>query len=502
MVTKTKPARRITWYAVLIISLLVAVLLFRPVWHLLRTGGRGGDILPKVPKGYADDVSRLNQTHMDSLVQLSPHPDSAISQLRGLLRYARQKHLPVSIAGAKHSMGGHTIAPDGVRIDMLPFKKLSLDTTTGILTAGAGALWSEVIPYLNRYSRAVWVMQSDNAFSVGGSVSVNCHGWQHNTPPIASTVVSFRILTADGQLLQCSRQENQELFSLALGGYGLFGVILEVDLQTVSNEIYRYHRLQIPSGEYLDYYRRYVDENPKVRMVFGRLNVNKEDFLEYATLNYFQYEEPAGKNHPLPNPGLAELKRTIFEGTKGDDYGKKLRWDMETLVAKARLGSTHSRNQIMNESPAFFLNQNPNRTDILHEYFIPRRNFNSFIQALQRIVPQYQADLLNVTIRNVYKDEDTFLNYAREEVFAFVLFFNQPITAEAEADMTGLTQELIAAAHASNGVYYLPYRLHASVDQMKQAYPMSEKFFHMKLAYDPDEVFQNKFYQQYRTLQQ
>jgi len=398
---------------------------------------------------------------MDSLVQISPHPDSAVPQLRQLLLYARQQHLPVSIAGAKHSMGGHTIAPDGVRIDMLPFKKLSLDTTTGILTAGAGALWAEVIPYLNRYGRAVRVMQSDNAFSVGGSVSVNCHGWQHNTPPIASTVVSFRILTADGQLLQCSRQKNQELFSLALGGYGLFGVILEVDLQTVPNEVYSYHRQQMPSQEYLDYYRQYVDENPKVRMVFGRLNVDKEDFLEKATLNYFQYELPAGKNHPLPSPGFTGLKQTIFEGTKGDDYGKKLRWDLEGVVAKTMLGSTYSRNQIMNESPAFFLNQDPKRTDILHEYFIPRRNFNSFIQALQRIVPHHQTDLLNVTIRNVYKDEDTFLNYAREEVFAFVLFFNQPISAEAEADMTGLTRELVAAAHGLNGVYYLPYRLHA-----------------------------------------
>jgi hypothetical protein len=334
-------------------GLLVGVLLFRPAWHLIKAGDRGGDTIPEVPKGYANDVSRLNQTRIDSLVQISPHSDSVILQLRQLLQYAQKRQLPVSIAGAKHSMGGHTIAPDGVRIDMLPFKKLSLDTTTGILTAGAGALWSEVIPYLNGYGRAVYVMQSDNAFSVGGSVSVNCHGWQHNTPPIASTVISFRILTVDGRLVHCSRQENRELFSLALGGYGLFGIILEVDLQTVPNEVYTYHRLQMPSSEYLNYYRQYVDENSKVRMVFGRLNVNKADFLEKATLNYFQYEAPAGKNHPLPDPGFSRLKRTIFEGTKEDDYGKKLRWDLEQLVSKTMTGSTYSRNQIMNESPAF-----------------------------------------------------------------------------------------------------------------------------------------------------
>jgi FAD/FMN-containing dehydrogenase len=226
--------------------------------------------------------------------------------------------------------------------------------------------------------------------------------------------------------------------------------------------------------------------------------VNKEDFLEKATLNYFEYEAPAGKNYPLPDPGFSQLKRTIFEGTKGDDYGKKLRWDLEQLVSKTMIGSTHSRNQIMNESPAFFLNQNPNRTDILHEYFIPRRHFYGFVKALQQIVPRQGQDLLNVTIRNVYKDGDTYMNYAREEVFAFVLFFNQPITREAEADMIQLTQELIAAAHKLGGVYYLPYRLHATQQEFELAYPMSGKFFHRKLYHDPQEIFRNKFYEQYK----
>ena len=82
-------------------------------------------------------------------------------------------------------------------------------------------------------------MQSNNAFSVGGSLSVNCHGWQFDRPPIASTVESFRLMQADGTIVRCSRKENQELFSLALGGYGLFGIILDAELRVVPNERYR-----------------------------------------------------------------------------------------------------------------------------------------------------------------------------------------------------------------------------------------------------------------------
>src|SRR5207245_10358085 len=127
----------------------------------------------------------------------------------------------------RHSMGGQTIAPDGISINMLPFKAMSLDAAGEILHVQAGAKWADVIPYLDKHGRSIEVMQSDNSFTVGGSLSVNCHGWQYGRPPIASTVESFRLMKADGSVVRCSRSENEEVFSLALGGYGLLGVVFD-----------------------------------------------------------------------------------------------------------------------------------------------------------------------------------------------------------------------------------------------------------------------------------
>jgi FAD/FMN-containing dehydrogenase len=112
--------------------------------------------------------------------------------------------------------------------DMLPFNQMSLDSKRRLLAVGAGARWADIVPFLDHQGLAVAVMQSNNDFTVGGSLSVNCHGWQHNSRPIASTVESFRLATAAGEIITCSRTENQELFTLVLGGYGLFGVILTV----------------------------------------------------------------------------------------------------------------------------------------------------------------------------------------------------------------------------------------------------------------------------------
>ena len=116
-------------------------------------------------------------------------------------------------------MGGHTLYPGGIAIDTLPFSDMELDEENDILHVQAGAIWKDIIEYLDSRGRSVAIMQSNNSFSVGGSISVNCHGWQYDRPPISSTVESFRLMKADGTIVRCSRQDNAELFSLVLGGY-------------------------------------------------------------------------------------------------------------------------------------------------------------------------------------------------------------------------------------------------------------------------------------------
>jgi hypothetical protein len=43
----------------------------------------------------------------------------------------------------------------------------------------------------------------------------------------------------------------------------------------------------------------------------------------------------------------------------------------------------------------------------------------------------------------------------------------------------------------------LPYRLHATPEQFRRAYPQAEEFFALKRKYDPEELFQNQFYRKY-----
>lgn len=488
--------RKVLW-ATMGAGLLLAAFVARPVLFLVRTAMRDRADPAVLPAGQLDDASRLNATPVAEFWAMPADPDEAVNALRDLLERARREGRPVSIAGARHSMGGQSLARDGIVIDMLPLRHMELDESHELLHVGAGARWDDVLAYLDARGRSIGVMQSNNSFTVGGSISVNCHGWQHNHAPIASTVESFRLMTADGVLHDCARDREPELFALALGGYGLFGVILDVDLRVVPNERYRIERYAVATDDYVTAFREHAS-GESAAMAYGRLCIVPSRLCDDAILTVFHRDPaPDGAIPPLSDPGLDELRRTIFRGSAESAYGKELRWNAETQLHQHVGGRYFSRNQLLNEGVEVFQDRSSGSTDILHEYFVPPEEFESFCDAVRESVRRHDANLLNITVRNVTADSDTFLRYAGRDLFALVMLYSQPRTPEGEESMQALTRELIDAALEHNGRYYLPYRLHATDDQLRRAYPQVGEFFALKAVYDPDGLFQNSFYRRY-----
>jgi FAD/FMN-containing dehydrogenase len=492
--------RKLIWLLLLLAAVVVLAALTRPALHLARVAVQDSDPGDTWPAGVVDDASRMNRTPVREVRRAPGDLQEAERQLAELLAEARNNGWQVSIAGARHSMGGHTIYPGGIALDMLPLRGMRLDADKEMLYVQAGALWRDVLAHLDAHALSVAVMQSNNSFSVGGSISVNCHGWQHGRPPIASTVRSLRLMLADGSIIRASRTENAELFSLVLGGYGLFGVILDVELAVVPNRRYRLERFMIPTSEFLATWNERAGNRADAAMVVGRLNVMDNRFLEDALLYVF-YELPAD-GRPLPSLRAASstaLRRYVFRGSAENEYGKRLRWEAETRWQPKLTGNIFSRNQLLNESVEVFQNRSPNSTDILHEYFVPREAFHQFVTDVQTIVRRHRGNLLNVTVRGVETDQDSFLRYADQPLLALVMLFWQERTQQADRQMQRMTRALIDAALAAGGRYYLPYRLHATPEQFHRAYPRAGDFFRLKRQYDPHELFQNQFYLNYGT---
>lgn len=121
-----------------------------------------------------------------------------------------------------------------------------------------------------------------------------------------------------------------------------------------------------------------------------------------------------------------------------------------------------------------------------------------FLDALANVLKDAPdvIDILNITIRHVMQDIDCAMNYAKTEVFAYVMYFNQKI--EGEEEMKQVTRSIVEVVLQFGGSFYLPYRLHPTADQISRAYPQLKSFFETKNEYDPENILQHAWYERYR----
>ncbi|MEN8304635.1 MAG: D-arabinono-1,4-lactone oxidase, partial [Campylobacterota bacterium] len=136
-------------------------------------------------------------------------------------------------------------------------------------------------------------------------------------------------------------------------------------------------------------------------------------------------------------------------------------------------------------------------TYVLNEYFIPVDNFETFIPKMKAIYEKYDVNILNVSLRHALKNEESYLSWAREEVFAFVVYYKQGTGKEAKEEVKKWTQEMSAAILSEGGTWYLPYQPHASMEQFKKAYPDHQAYFAVKKELDPNNRFTNKLLDKY-----
>lgn len=476
----------------------------------LAVGGTGGAALqrfadqgelpPAAPsRTLLNDASGLNPTRVRGITFAASSATDTTALLKPLLGRITQGLDPaLAISGVRHSMGGQSLLRDGWILETQPMNRITLDSDKQVMRVGAGATWAEIIPVLNAHGYAPKVMQSNHDFTIGGSLSVNCHGWHTNSPPIAATVQSLRLLTADGTAVTCSPSKNTELFRLAQGGYGMFGVILEADIAVVPNVMLKPAFVTVPTRDCAAAFtRRVYADASRVEMAYGRLSVDPGNFLNEAIIGtYTPILQSRGKRLPLPALPKPGARRAVFRNSAHSSGGKALRWWLERETGPW-LADTVSRNSLLNEPAAVFANSTPGTTDILHEYFVPQTRLWEFVRAAQEIIPRARGNLLNVTVRDVRRDERSALPYARQDAFGLVMLFVQERTTAGEAQMQAMTRDLIDAAISAGGTFYLPYRLHTTKEQLHRAYPAWDAAMRAKHRYDPRGVFRNELYHRY-----
>jgi len=447
--------------------------------------------------GVLDDASQLSPTPVASHITIGEDPRAgAVERIRAALAEARAARRPFIASAARHSMGGQSLARDGT-VATLDQRWLEADPARKIYRVAAGTRWSTVISRLDAVGFSPAVMQSNNDFGVASTYSVNAHGWPVTFSGGGTTVRSLTMVLADGSAVTCSRTENADLFRHAMGGYGLFGVITELELDMVPNALLAPRYEEMRGVDIGARFAQQLAADPAIQMAYGRMDVALDRFFDRALLITFRPTADQSKIPPASGSGLvSRASRYLFRSQLDSDRAKRFRWWTEASLGQ-RFAGTASRNSLMNEPVVTLDDHDSFRTDILHEYFVAPARFAEFVTACQAVIPGSYQQLLNITLRFVNTDHDSVLAYATEPRIAAVMLFSQEKTARGESDMARMTQALIERVLDIGGTYYLPYRPHASLAQLSRGYPRAAEFAARKRAADPDLLFRNQLWDGY-----
>lgn len=428
---------------------------------------------------------------------------STISEAQEIVEEAKRHNKKISIRGAGYSQGKQTLVSNetDIIIDLKNIKHVAINRERQTVTVGGGALWMDVQKAANENQLAVQVMQASNVFSIGGSISANCHGWDHQQGCIGNTVKSIKIIDSDGKLQMLTPTD--ELFQYVLGGWGLFGIIVEAEIQLTPNVMLSDTSEMVPIDEYVTYFRN-LQRNPSIRMHLYRLSLKPGQLLQEGFAQNYSYDDQAVRSPNLnfEAPSGTPADRILFGVARNSSDARRIYWNTEKKHC-CESKTIASRNDFMHPKiNATFAIHSKARTEWLQEYFIPPEHLADFIKFLGKILDENEVMLFNASVRYVSHDKISKMGYATTgEKFAVVLFFGQYLSDAEIKKSVKWIQKVIDKVIKYQGTFYLPYGHFARKDQFQQAYGHGlEEVLRMKEMFDKDTRFSNGLYEEYIEL--
>lgn len=454
-----------------------------------------------------DIHSQLNETVMRRVVR----PGTAV-ELQRAVAAVRDEGGSLSVAGGRHAMGGQQFIGGGVLVDARGLSRiLELDTERGLVRVEAGMMWEELVPGLRdmqRGSERRWsVVQKQTGadrLSVGGALAANGHGRGLTYKPIVQDVESFDLVDATGEMRRCSRTENAELFRLAIGGYGLFGVMYAITLRLMPS-----HRV------------RRVVEVTSIERLEGLF---KERVAEGFTYGDFQYKTDESSVGFLRD-GVMSCYVPVSDGEAGDVV--EPRYLLSEQDWRGLLYLSHAdKARAFEEYAGFYMRTNGQTydsdtfqlsmyiddyhreldsslgagakcTETITEMYVPLGSLADFMEAAARELRDRKANVIYGTIRLIERDDETFLNWARQPYACIVFNLHVEHTEAGVAHTADALRALIDLASERGGSYFLTYNKFATGEQLARCYPQFPEFLAKQREHDPDGVFSSDWVRAY-----
>ncbi|MEX2236807.1 MAG: FAD-binding oxidoreductase [Dehalococcoidia bacterium] len=141
------------------------------------------------------------------------------------VNFAREENLPLSVYGGGHGVTGSAVVDSGVCVDLRGMKGIEVDPEARTVRAEGGLTWGEFDAATQEHGLAVTGGRVTTT-GVAGLALGSGSGWlERKLGFTCDNLIKAEVVTADGEKVVASEEENADLFWGLRGGGGNFGIV-------------------------------------------------------------------------------------------------------------------------------------------------------------------------------------------------------------------------------------------------------------------------------------
>ena len=460
-----------------------------------------------MPEIVNDIHSKLNEAEVEAVLTAD-----SLAGIQATVGRARELGRPLAVCGGRHAMGGQQFCAGGLLLDTRGASRvLGLDAERGTIEVEAGIQWPELYAYLSAPENGggAWAFAQKQTgadrLTLGGAISANVHGRALTLAPIVADVESLLVVDASGEPRTCSRAVEPELFSLVVGGYGLFGVVYSVTLRLAP----RLKVERVVEVRQIEGLTDAFDDRIRSGFRYGDFQFATDPGSdEFLSTGVFSCYRPVPDDTPMP-AGQRALSLDDWKGLLYLAHTNKseafARYAAHYLATSGQIyySDGHQMSEYIDDYHVELdrgLGAPHPATEMISELYVPRNRLDEFVADVAREFRRSGVDVIYGTIRLIERDDETFLAWARDRFACIIFNLHTEHTPEGLARSADAFRSLIDAAIAQDGSYFLTYHRWATKEQLLRCYPQFPEFLARKVRHDPDEVFQSDWYRHYRNL--
>lgn len=275
------------------------------------TEGVAGDVRLPGDEGYRDASTIWNH-------RLQRYPGLVVScanaeDVQRAVEFATEFDLAIAVRGGGHDYAGKGAIEDGLLFDLSPMNRVEVDPDAATAVVGAGATWGDMDAATQEHGLAV-PGPTVSSVGVGGSTLGGGQGHFSRKYGLAiDNVRAFDLVTADGDRVTASEDDQADLFWALRGGLGNFGIVTRFtfDLHPIGPDVLggqAMHRFD-DAREVLEFYREYVEDLPDAAMCYAFVlpvppveGIPEAEHGAPAISLIFAYDGPRDRGEALVRP--------------------------------------------------------------------------------------------------------------------------------------------------------------------------------------------------------